>query len=412
MDAAAAQQSLRRHLRYLQEMGFLYLEPGARRGLECTKEPSADPAPKRFEGDSAPVGSIAMPEEAPPLTDVPTESRARAGAEGFSSAEPALEALEWPATLFSRPSRPPLEVVNPPLRSRGPGETGSGGMPWDPDELLAIPASKGAREKPKAEELDLFAEASADSGAECAASASVAPGTEKADTTGAFPAAAAEKVSESDSTEAGDPSEAQYGAAPVVTLTCEERVEKLSAIAREVAACRTCSLHESRTHVVPGQGNPTARVVFVGEGPGQTEDDQGLAFVGRAGQLLTEIIRAMQLTRDDVFICNVVKCRPPGNRVPAPDEMAACEPFLKRQLEILRPEVIVALGGVAVKCLLRDPKLSITRIRGTWQRYEGIPLMPTFHPAYLLRNPWDKPKVWEDIQKVMRVFGLEPKARA
>ncbi len=410
MDALAAQQSLRRHLQFLREMGFLYLEPEGRPQIGHAYEPPAEPATGGADGNPVPPGFAPAMVEYRSTTQAPAESPARSGAAVFGS-ERVPVALEWPASLFTRPSRTPLEVVNPPLESRGPGQTGSEEIPWDADELFAHPGAKAPREKPRAEELDLFAVMATDSaiGSE-ALEATPAP-VNTAAAPAPPPSAGAEPETEPKAPLGQEPSPGTQGP-PAPTLGLDERVERLSAIAREVAACRTCGLCESRTHVVPGQGNPMARVVFVGEGPGQTEDDQGLAFVGRAGQLLTDIIHAMELTRDDVFICNVVKCRPPGNRVPAPDEMAACEPFLKRQLEILRPDVIVALGGVALKCLLRDPKLSITRIRGSWQRYEGIPLMPTFHPAYLLRNPWDKPKVWEDIQKVMRVFGLEPKARA
>ena len=155
-----------------------------------------------------------------------------------------------------------------------------------------------------------------------------------------------------------------------------------------------------------GVGNPRARLVFVGEAPGRDEDLRGEPFVGRAGQLLTEIItKGMKLRREDVYIANVIKCRPPENRNPEPDEVASCEPFLVRQLELIGPEVIVALGKFAVQSLLRT-KAPITQLRGRWHDYHGIKLMPTFHPAYLLRNPADKRLVWEDIQKVMKALGI------
>jgi DNA polymerase len=170
--------------------------------------------------------------------------------------------------------------------------------------------------------------------------------------------------------------------------------------------CRRCKLAPHRTHLVFGVGNPRARLVFVGEGPGRDEDLQGEPFVGRAGQLLTEIIaRGMRLQRSDVYIANVIKCRPPDNRNPEPDEVASCEPFLARQLELIGPEVIVALGKFAAQTLLRT-KAPITQLRGRWYDYHGTKLMPTFHPAYLLRNPGDKRLVWEDIQKVMRALGI------
>ncbi|HLY39280.1 MAG TPA: uracil-DNA glycosylase [Candidatus Binatia bacterium] len=173
-----------------------------------------------------------------------------------------------------------------------------------------------------------------------------------------------------------------------------------------IGDCQRCKLAPHRTHLVFGVGNPRARLVFVGEAPGRDEDIKGEPFVGRAGQLLTEIItKGMKLRREDVYIANVIKCRPPENRNPEPDEVASCEPFLIRQLELIAPEVIVALGKFAVQSLLRT-KTPITQLRGQWYDYHGIKLMPTFHPAYLLRNPGDKRLVWEDIQKVMRALGI------
>ena len=160
----------------------------------------------------------------------------------------------------------------------------------------------------------------------------------------------------------------------------------LQVVRDELGDCQRCKLAPSRTNLVFGVGNPDADLVFVGEAPGADEDAQGEPFVGKAGQLLTKMIEAMGYTRDDVYICNVLKCRPPGNRNPEPDEVASCEPFLKRQLAAIRPRMIVALGKFAAQCLLRDDT-PITRLRGGFRSYEGIPLMPTFHPAYLLRDP-------------------------
>lgn len=185
----------------------------------------------------------------------------------------------------------------------------------------------------------------------------------------------------------------------------------LAAIAREVAACRACRLCEKRTNVVPGQGNPHPEIMFIGEGPGADEDEQGLAFVGRAGQLLTSIINAMGFSRDEVFIGNVVKCRPPDNRTPAPDEMAACLPFLARQIDLLKPKLIVALGATAVKGLFNDEKIAITKQRGNWMNYRGIDVMPTFHPAYLLRNPPAKREVWMDMKTVLAKLGRQAPAK-
>jgi DNA polymerase len=175
----------------------------------------------------------------------------------------------------------------------------------------------------------------------------------------------------------------------------------LSAVREELGDCLRCKLHNGRKTIVFGEGNPSADLVFVGEGPGYEEDQQGRPFVGAAGQLLTDIIvKGMKLKREDVYICNIVKCRPPDNRNPEPDEIEACEPFLIKQLQAIKPKVVVALGNVAAKTLLKT-KEGITSLRGRWQAYQGIPLMPTFHPAYLLRNPKDKALVWEDIKKVI-----------
>lgn len=181
-------------------------------------------------------------------------------------------------------------------------------------------------------------------------------------------------------------------------------VKTLDEVRLELGDCKRCKLCSGRTQIVFGAGNPRAELVFVGEGPGAEEDAQGVPFVGKAGQLLTKMIEAMKFSRDQVYICNVVKCRPPGNRNPEPDEIEACEPFLKAQLAAIRPKVIVGLGKFAVQTLLRE-NTSISRLRGQWREYQGIPLMPTFHPAYLLRTPADKKLVWMDLQDVMRRFG-------
>ena len=170
--------------------------------------------------------------------------------------------------------------------------------------------------------------------------------------------------------------------------------------------CSRCKLHRSRTNIVFGVGSARADLVFVGEGPGGEEDRQGEPFVGKAGQLLTKMIGAMGLSREDVYICNVVKCRPPNNRDPQADEVAACEPFLKQQLATLSPKVIVTLGRYATQTLLQQDK-PMGQLRGTWASYEGIPVMPTFHPAYLLRSPLKKREVWVDLQEVMARLGLQ-----
>ena len=180
------------------------------------------------------------------------------------------------------------------------------------------------------------------------------------------------------------------------------KAESLQELRAAIGDCRRCKLCSGRTHLVFGVGNPNADLMFVGEGPGRDEDLQGEPFVGRAGQLLTDIItKGMGMKREDVYIANVVKCRPPDNRNPEPDEVAACEPFLKKQIELVRPRIIIGLGKFAVQTLLQS-KIPITKVRGNWHSYHGIKLMPTFHPAYLLRNPADKKLVWEDIKKVIK----------
>jgi len=186
--------------------------------------------------------------------------------------------------------------------------------------------------------------------------------------------------------------------------------DTLLTIRGELGDCTRCKLSRGRTNLVFGVGNPRAELMFVGEGPGADEDVQGEPFVGKAGQLLTKMIEAMGFRREEVYIANVVKCRPPNNRDPEPDEIAACEPFLKAQIAAVKPKVIVALGRFAVQTLLRDPT-PITRQRGAWRDYEGVRLMPTFHPAYLLRNPPEKAKAWADLQLVMKELGktLPPK---
>jgi DNA polymerase len=183
------------------------------------------------------------------------------------------------------------------------------------------------------------------------------------------------------------------------------RAAALAALREDWKDCTRCPLSSTRTQVVFGTGNPEARLMFVGEAPGFEEDKQGEPFVGAAGQLLTKIIEAMKLKRDDVYIANCLKCRPPGNRNPEPAEIASCHPALSKQIEIIRPEVIVALGKFAAQTLTKSDR-PITRLRGQFHDFDGIKLMPTFHPAYLLRSPADKKLVWEDMKQVMRELGL------
>jgi uracil-DNA glycosylase family 4 len=181
------------------------------------------------------------------------------------------------------------------------------------------------------------------------------------------------------------------------------RALTLAQVREELGECTRCKLHTGRKNIVFGVGNPNAWLVFVGEAPGADEDDQGEPFVGRAGQLLTRIIEAMRLTRDQVYICSIIKCRPPGNRNPEPDEIASCEPFLVGQLHAIRPKLICALGNFATQVLLRT-KEPISKLRGRFFTYHGIPLLPTYHPAYLLRNPHEKKTVWEDMKLLQREY--------
>ncbi len=184
------------------------------------------------------------------------------------------------------------------------------------------------------------------------------------------------------------------------------RTLSLDDVSAELGDCHRCNLSRERNRIVFGVGNPDAELVFVGEGPGREEDAQGEPFVGEAGRLLDRILLAIGRQRSDVYICNVVKCRPPNNRDPQPDEIAACEPFLQKQLASIRPKVIVALGKFAAQTLLKN-KTPISKLRGQWLEYHNVPLMPTYHPAYLLRNPLGKREVWEDMKLVMKKLREE-----
>lgn len=197
------------------------------------------------------------------------------------------------------------------------------------------------------------------------------------------------------------PSSSPRSPVPECSLATETLPSDLSGLAECIAECKKCGLHATRTRTVPGQGNPHPEILFVGEAPGEDEDKQGLSFVGRAGQLLTKMIVAMGLTREEVFIGNILKCRPPENRKPLPLEMVVCMPYLKAQIAVLKPRVIVALGATAAQGLL-NTEITITQLRGRWQTFQGIDLMPTYHPAYLLHNPSAKKVVWEDLQAVLR----------
>lgn len=199
-------------------------------------------------------------------------------------------------------------------------------------------------------------------------------------------------------------------AAPVSAprASIEDVRTRLALLAEEARTCSRCGLCQGRQQAVFSRGDPAAELCFVGEGPGADEDREGEPFVGAAGQLLDKMIAAMGYARDAVYICNIVKCRPPNNRTPEPAEMKACLPFVTQQIELVRPKVIVALGATAMKGLF-DTTLGITRLRGTWKVYKSTPVMPTFHPAYLLRNPAAKREVWSDLQEVMKRLNKPPR---
>ncbi|HUW58092.1 MAG TPA: uracil-DNA glycosylase [Planctomycetota bacterium] len=183
------------------------------------------------------------------------------------------------------------------------------------------------------------------------------------------------------------------------------KAERLAALEQQMADCHECTLGGTRTNLVFGVGSAEAELMFIGEAPGEDEDRQGIPFVGRAGQLLTKIIVAMGLKRADVYIANILKCRPPGNRNPRPSEVAPCLPYLRRQIAIIQPKLIVCLGGVAAQTLLQTD-MPVGRLRGTFHDYDGTPLLVTYHTAYLLRNPAGKVQVWDDMKKVLHRLGL------
>ena len=233
---------------------------------------------------------------------------------------------------------------------------------------------------------------------------------------GSFTPAVSNPLPACEVSEGAPPSPSAGRAEPSAELDPADKAAALKELdEREVRKCTRCALCEARTRTVFGEGDPNADLVFVGEGPGQEEDRQGRPFVGRAGELLTKMIVAMGLSRERVFICNMVKCRPPGNRTPSPDEVQACWGYLVRQLQIIRPKVIVTMGNPATQNLL-DTRTGITRLRGQWQELPdigedlaGTPVMPTFHPAYLLRQYTkdNRQRVWSDLQAVMEKIGLK-----
>ena len=236
---------------------------------------------------------------------------------------------------------------------------------------------------------------------------------EAASTAPAVPTESARPVASAPAPAAAAVARPAEAARPVVIpADPADRLVALQVLAERVSGCTACELHSTRTQTVFARGNGSSGLCFVGEGPGADEDAQGFPFVGAAGQLLDRMIQAMGIERDDVYVCNIVKCRPPNNRKPEPTEMATCGAYLTEQLDLVTPQVIVALGATAVQGLLGTTE-GITRLRGKWKLYRGrVPVMPTFHPAYLLRTPEAKREVWEDLQAVLRQMGRSAPTRA
>jgi DNA polymerase len=195
---------------------------------------------------------------------------------------------------------------------------------------------------------------------------------------------------------------------PPKAKTAKAATPTLAEIREEMGDCRRCKLWRTRTNLVFGEGSPTAALMFVGEAPGEEEDREGRPFVGAAGQVLNNLLNKLGLLREEVYIANIVKSRPPGNRDPEPDEIAACLPFLQKQIKAIRPKVIVALGRVAMQALL-NTRVPLAKLRGVWQKYDHIPVMTTFHPSYLLRFPRERMKTWEDLQQVMEYLAAHEK---
>lgn len=227
-----------------------------------------------------------------------------------------------------------------------------------------------------------------------------------------YPAGAADSAASEDAPQVSEPGPEDNQEEPQTKLRKgmitgdPKKVKKLEALWQEFAECRKCQLGKTRQNLVFGVGTADARLMFIGEAPGADEDRQGEPFVGRAGKLLTKMIIAMGLSREEVFIGNILKCRPPENRVPTPDEMQICMPYLLRQIDIIKPEIICALGSTAVKGLFGDMTITIGKVRGKFIDWNGIKVMPTFHPSYLLRSPGEKVKVWSDLQLILKELGM------
>jgi DNA polymerase len=461
----ALSRDLRRYVGLLERCGLDWLVPGVSVGAEQT--PAAPPAAADVVAAVVAAGARpivaavnqAMPTascessaavEVPPPGD---ELTAEADEEEYLDPAPATDTADAPAPMLKAGVGNDLveEVAPPPNAAEtiaadaigdgarggaGPG-AGEGTMTDDEPDLFAGAGSLVAAEESKRDDpdqLDMFA-AGLSMGLEPGAPAAPSPAADPAaadpaatrrrdpDSPEDMPRPAKPKSSSSDSPAAASAAIASPRAAvspprqpappapPEPPCAPASPRESIDAIAAEIAACTACPLATTRTNTVPGEGSPVARLMFIGEGPGANEDQQGRPFVGRAGQLLDKMIVAMGLAREEVFIANAVKCRPPDNRNPTAAECAACEHFLRRQIASIRPEAICLLGRVASQLILRTDS-TMKALRGHWFEFEGIPVAVTYHPAYLLRSPGEKAKAWEDLQMVMVRLGLDPPAKA
>ena len=356
-------EQLRRHLEFFQELGVDGISLDPRWRVRDPAEPGADPA-----GSGAdPADHVTAPADR--LTD-PSAGAAVPAAGAVVPVDGAVVPSAVATAPADRLTDPSAGAAVPAAGAAVP--TNGAFVPADdavvPTAAATAPANPGAAAPP----------------ATAAASRSAVPAP--------APAVSA-------------PPPAHPAPAPAVSASPPQTLE---AVREDLGECTRCKLHRGRTNLVFGVGSPTADLVFVGEAPGRDEDRQGIPFVGRAGQLLTRIIAAIGLSREEVYIANVIKCRPPDNRNPEPDEVAACEPFLFRQIDVIQPRVVVALGSFAIRTLLKTDG-AISRLRGRMFDYRGAKLIPTFHPAYLLRSPERKRDVWEDMKRV-RALLAEPES--
>jgi len=375
--ARAAAGSLARTLREQQRLGGGHVDADALTRIEA--------ATAQLEATLAGAPAAATPSrpaEAPQRAAAP-QHRAPQGAETPQRAEARQHGAESPQRAEAPKRAETPQRTQAPHRAEAPqpARAPEASATASPPPASAPPASSGA--KPAS--------------AEAAATPDAAPQRPAVDTTPMLDLPWVPRDTAATKPAAPD--------APEAVLAGVER-PSLDAIRDVLGPCERCGLCSTRTNIVFGVGNPNARLMFIGEAPGRDEDAQGEPFVGRAGELLTKMIGAMGYSRDDVYIANIIKCRPPDNRDPSPDEIRACEPFVLRQIDSVQPEVIVTLGRIALQAMTKK-KLSIMRTRGSWIEVRGVPTMPTLHPAFLLRKPEFKREAWSDLQQVMGRLGLE-----